>query len=58
MSGSFIQVAWAVHDGNVSAIAEPATLTLYLAGLVALLGANKRARRTNSPIPWVLGIKP
>jgi hypothetical protein len=58
MSGSFIQVAWAVHDGNVSAIAEPATLTLYLAGLVALLGANRRARRTNSLIPWVLGIKP
>lgn len=37
-SGSFIQVAWAVHDGNILAVPEPNLLVLFSVGLVTIFG--------------------
>jgi hypothetical protein len=43
-SGSFIQVAWAVHDGNISAVPEADTWAMLLTGL-GLVGIATRRRK-------------
>jgi hypothetical protein len=46
-SGSFIQVAWAVHDGNILAVPEPNALVLFGVGLITIFGL-KRSRLLQS----------
>jgi hypothetical protein len=43
-SSSFIQVAWAVHDGNIAAVPEADTWAMLLAGL-GLVGIATRRRK-------------
>lgn len=53
-SSSFIQVPWAVHQGNISAVPEPSTTLLLLTGSV-LLGTLARSRlRTEASLKKVL----
>ena len=46
VSGSFIQVAWAVHPGNILAapVPEPGTSVLIGCGLICVLSLNRRSR--------------
>ena len=43
-SGGFIQVAWAVHEGNISVVPEPVKSALFLLGLAAIVLTAKRQR--------------
>jgi hypothetical protein len=48
-SGLFIQVAWAVHDGNISLVPEPSNWALLLGGIATLAARRLTRRSTRTP---------
>jgi hypothetical protein len=42
-TSTFTAAAWAVHDGDISAVPVPAAVWLFASGLLGLFGASRRA---------------